>query len=190
MAVYLPWDTPVEENAQRLAAELKKEGLELEVHHFKEFSVNPFYAGFMNLIYVMSGFFLTLAVCVVTLTVSDTMTMSVLERSKEIGTLRAVGFKRQQISRMFSEEGTLLGLLSLPAGLLVAWLVTLVVNSAKILFEVPGISTRLEVVLEIDPLHCAIVGLVLVGVTTISGWITSVRTSKRQIVKLLQSHVS
>jgi len=103
MAIYLPWDTPVEENAALLNSELKKAGLDLEVHHFKEFSVNPFYAGFMNLIYVMSAFFLTLAVCVVTLTVSDTMTMSVLERSKEIGTLRAVGFKKPPIrgSRYF-----------------------------------------------------------------------------------------
>jgi putative ABC transport system permease protein len=190
MIVFLPWETPVEENAKLLANALKNEGLDLEVHHFKEFAVNPFYAGFMNLIYVMSTFFLTLAVCVVTLTVSDTMTMSVLERSKEIGTLRAVGFKKKMISRMFSEEGTLLGLLSLPVGLLIAWLVAWALNRANILFEVPGISTKLEVVLEIDPVHCALVGLLLVCVTTLSGWITSVRTSRREIVKLLQSHVS
>ena len=176
--------------ARRLSEALRNANLDLEVHHYKEFSVNPFYAGFMNLIYVMSSFFLTLAICVVTLTVSDTMTMSVLERSREIGTLRALGFRQNQIIRMFSEEGTLLGLLCLPVGLLIAWLTSLAVNSAEVLFEVPGISTQIKVVLEINAMHSVLLGALLVGVTMLSGWITSVRTANKALVKLLQSHVS
>ena len=152
--------------------------------------MNPFYAGFMNLIYVMSSFFLTLAICVVTLTVSDTMTMSVLERSREIGTLRALGLRQNQIIRMFSEEGTLLGLRCLPVGLFIAWLTSLAVNSAEVLFEVPGISTQIKVVLEINAMHSVLLGALLVGVTMLSGWITSVRTANKALVKLLQSHVS
>jgi len=190
ISLFLPWNTPPEPAAQRLTEALKNANLDLQVHHFKEFSVNPFYAGFMNLIYVMSSFFLTLAICVVTLTVSDTMTMSVLERSREIGTLRALGFRQTQIIRMFSEEGTLLGLLCLPFGLFIAWLTSLIVNSAEILFEVPGISTQIKVVLEINVIHGVVLGALLVGVTMLSGWITSVRATKKPLVKLLQSHVS
>jgi len=190
ISLFLPWNTPPEPAARRLSEALRNANLDLEVHHYKEFSVNPFYAGFMNLIYVMSSFFLTLAICVVTLTVSDTMTMSVLERSREIGTLRALGFRQNQIIRMFSEEGTLLGLLCLPVGLFIAWLTSLAVNSAEVLFEVPGISTQIKVVLEINAMHSVILGALLVGVTMLSGWITSVRTANKALVKLLQSHVS
>ncbi|NBO38549.1 ABC transporter permease [bacterium] len=190
MVIYLPWDSDVEPAAQLLDKTLKEAGLNLEVHHFKEFSVNSFYAGFMNLIYVMSTFFLALAVSVVTLTVSDTMTMSVLERSREIGTLRAVGFKQQQVTAMFSQEGALLGSLCIPIGLFLATVTTRIINSSQILFEVPGVSTKVQVVLNIEPLQCTIIACLLISITTLSGWITSWRSSKRQIVKLLQTHVS
>lgn len=190
LTVFLPWDTEPEPAAEKLQNALKNEGLDLEVRHFKEFSVNPFYAGFMNLIYVMSTFFLALAVCVVTLTVSDAMTMSVLERTREIGTLRALGFKKHEVTRMFIEEGAMLGVLCLPIGFILAWLTAQSVNHSGFLFEVPGISTQIQVVLEIQAIHCIALGIMLVLVTTLSGWFTSVRSTRKEVVSLLQTHVA
>lgn len=188
--VYLPWDNIPELSAEKLRRALKEENLELEVHHYRELSVNPFYAGFMNLIYVMSVFFLALAVSVVTLTVTDAMTMSVLERSREIGTLRALGFKQSEIIRIFALEGHLLAVLCLPVGLLLALLTTFFINSSRVLFEVPGVSTQLNVTLLVDPMHCLWIGGLIVAVSTLAGWATSVRTSRNEVVKLLNTHVS
>lgn len=190
VVVYLPWDTVPEVAADKLQQALKAADLNLEVHHYRELSVNPFYAGFMNLIYVMSAFFLALAVSVVTLTVSDAMTMSVLERSREIGTLRALGFKQKDIPKIFALEGQMLAFLCLPVGLLIAILTRSIVNSSQVFFEVPGVSSQLKVTLMLDPMHCVWLGLLLVGVSTLSGWITSIRTSRKPVVKLLNSHVS
>jgi putative ABC transport system permease protein len=190
MNVYLPWDTPAEPAAEKLSNALKEEGLDVEVFHYKNFAVNPFYAGFMNLIYVMSSFFLALAVGVVTLTVSDTMTMSVLERSREIGTLRAIGFRKRLITRIFAQEASFLSLLSLPVGLLLALLVSWAVNTAGILFEIPGVATQIKVVIEIGSADSLLLALMLVGLTAFIGWLVSVRTSRKQVVTLLQSHVS
>lgn len=190
ITVFLPWDTPPEPAAQKLKKALIDKGLDLEVHHFKEFSVNPFYAGFMNLIYVMSSFFLALAVGVVTLTVSDTMTMSVLERTREIGTLRALGFTRGQVTRMFAEEGTMLGLLCLPFGYCLARLIALLINHSDFMFEVPGISTQIQVILEIHIVHCMLLGGLILAVTSLAGWITSIKSTKKQIFSLLYQHIS
>jgi putative ABC transport system permease protein len=190
VVIYLPWDQSPEAAAEKLKNALKSAGLNLSVHHFRELSVNPFYAGFMSLIYVMSAFFLTLAVSVVTLTVSDSMTMSVIERSQEMGTLRALGFRQKDMTRMFAMEGFLLALLCLPAGLVIAYLTRTVVNSNQVLFEVPGVSTQLKMTLLIDPLHCALAGGLLLTVSTLSGWLTSYKNSRQRIVSLLNTHVS
>jgi putative ABC transport system permease protein len=190
IVIYLPWDQIPEMAAGKLKRALAAAGLNVSVHHFRELKVNPFYAGFMSLIYVMSAFFLALAVSVVTLTVSDSMTMSVIERSQEMGTLRALGFRQKDITRMFATEGFLLALLCLPAGLLIAFITRSIVNTNQVLFEVPGVSTRLKMTLMIDPLHCLLIGGLLILVSTLSGWLTSYKNSRQRIVSLLNTHVS
>jgi putative ABC transport system permease protein len=118
------------------------------------------------------------------------MTMSVIERSQEMGTLRALGFRQKDITRMFAMEGLLLALLCLPAGLLIAYLTRSLVNANDILFEVPGVSTRLKMTLMIDPFHCLVAGSLLLFVSTLSGWLTSYRNSRLKIISLLNTHVS
>ena len=46
---------------------------------------------------------------IIILGISNTLVMSVLERTGEIGTLMAIGYKRKQILRLFINEGFLLG---------------------------------------------------------------------------------
>ncbi len=190
ITIFLPWDELPEPAAVKLRKALSDAGLNLEVHHYRELSVNPFYAGFMNLIYVMSAFFLALAVSVVTLTVSDSMTMSVLERSREMGTLRALGFRQKDITRIFALEGFILSLLCLPIGFIIAYITRTLVNTNQVLFEVPGVSTQLKITLMIVPVHCLWIGLLLVMVSTGAGWLTSYKTSRQRVVSLLNTHVS
>ena len=47
---------------------------------------------------------------IIILTISNTQTMSVLERTTEIGTILAIGFRRSQVLRMFIIEGILIGI--------------------------------------------------------------------------------
>ena len=47
---------------------------------------------------------------IIILTISNTQTMSVLERTTEIGTIMAIGFRRSQVLRMFIIEGILIGI--------------------------------------------------------------------------------
>jgi putative ABC transport system permease protein len=48
---------------------------------------------------------------IIILTISNTMTMSVLERTTEIGTMMALGSRRSMILRMFVFEGLLIGII-------------------------------------------------------------------------------
>jgi putative ABC transport system permease protein len=56
---------------------------------------------------------------VVALSISNTMIMSVMERTREIGTLLALGFRRGNILRQFIAEGLVLGMVGGGVGLIV-----------------------------------------------------------------------
>lgn len=55
--------------------------------------------------------------CIIVLSISNMLVMNVLERTGEIGTLLAIGFKRKKILHLFAIEGLLLGLAGATLGL-------------------------------------------------------------------------
>lgn len=67
---------------------------------------------------------------IIVLSISNTLVMNVLERTREIGTLQALGFRRAQVLRQFVTEGMVLGLfggtVGLAAGYLLARLISLI----------------------------------------------------------------
>ncbi len=65
--------------------------------------------------------FSLLALIVGGIGVTNTMAMSVLERTREIGILRAVGWRTTRIAAMIVSESLAIGLLSLGLGLLLGW---------------------------------------------------------------------
>ena len=64
------------------------------------------------------------------LSVVNTMTMSVYERTREIGIRKAIGASHGQIIGQFLLESALIGFLGGASGLAIGWITTLVVNSA------------------------------------------------------------
>ncbi len=69
-----------------------------------------------------------IALIVAAVGVVNTMVMSILERTREIGVMRAVGAKRSTISYLFTLEASLLGLLGGLIGLLIGYALTLIGN--------------------------------------------------------------
>ena len=55
--------------------------------------------------------------------------ISVLERTKEIGILRALGASKKDISRVFTAETLIIGLVAGALGILVTWLLTFPINA-------------------------------------------------------------
>jgi len=76
-----------------------------------------------------------LAVIVGGLGVMNTMLMSVLERTREIGVLRAVGWRRRVVMSLILREAVLLALLGGLAGALVALVMVFGIQSAPMLGE-------------------------------------------------------
>lgn len=91
----------------------------------------------LNLLYVL----LALSVIVSLFGMVNTLVLSVFERTREIGMLRAVGMSRRQVRRMVRQESIITALigaaLGLPLGLLLASLLTAALSSEGVTFAVP-----------------------------------------------------
>jgi len=69
---------------------------------------------------------------IVVVGIMTTMWIAIRERTREVGTLRAIGMQRRQVLKMFLLEASLLGLLGTLAGASVATVVALALNAAQI----------------------------------------------------------
>src|SRR4029079_938741 len=99
-----------------------------------------------------SGIFIFLGIIIVGLVIlssGNAMTMAVMERVKEIGTLMALGTSRTLVLVMFITEAFGLGLVGGAAGALLGWGAARGITSAHIMLPPPPTFSR-GVLLNID----------------------------------------
>jgi putative ABC transport system permease protein len=74
---------------------------------------------------------------IIVLSISNSLMMSVMERTREIGTMMALGTKRAGVLRLFLAEGALLGMFGGVIGLVAGWLAALGVSAIGIAMPAP-----------------------------------------------------
>lgn len=107
--------------------------------------------------------------------------ISVLERTKEIGILRALGARKKDIARVFNAETFIIGMCSGGLGILVAFLLTFPVNA--IILEM----VNLENVSLLNPLHALLLVTLSVSLTLLGGLIPARMAAKKDPVEALRS---
>lgn len=107
-----------------------------------------------------------LALLVASLGIVNTMIMSIYERTREIGTLKAIGASRGDIRRLFMLEAGMIGLLGGLVGLASGWALGLVLNRVILWYiEREQLPVRGNFFVVTPPLALAAVGFaVLVGI--------------------------
>ena len=107
--------------------------------------------------------------------------ISVLERTKEIGILRAIGASKKDISRVFNAETFIVGLI---AGLLgIGVTILLNIPITKIIYAVTGVS----VTVSLPVIGGIILVLISMVLTIIAGLIPARMASKRDPVEALRT---
>lgn len=162
-----------------------KNNLQLEAYRFDLPAISPNYAGSMGFLYVMSGFFVFLICGAVALSIMNSLTMGIIERTREIGTFRAIGFTNQQIAVMMTQEALCLCLISAALGTVLSFIISLVVNAANIRFTPPGVTNSIQFILSPNLYLVFIVLLIFLLVVGLTAYLVTTFKLKTKIINLL-----
>jgi putative ABC transport system permease protein len=122
----------------------------------------------LKVIDVLKLVLLTILIAIVVTGIMNTMWIAIRERTREIGTLRAIGMQRGGVLRMFLLESFQMGIIGTMVGATGGTLIALLVNAAEI--QVP---LTVQLFLMSDTLHLAVrPGMLL----SASFWITVITT--------------
>lgn len=161
-------------------------GNNLAVLDFEE--LNPSYGQTVQFMNSIFGFISVLISTIVLFTITSTMSNSIIERTVEIGTLRAIGLKRTELRTLFLFEGLQLGILGAVFGLFMTFGVAYFVNHSGLTWVGPGYSYAYLILLRIwqdlTLLFGSVIGLIVL--TTLSALLPANRASKMLVVDALR----
>ncbi|MBC8440023.1 MAG: ABC transporter permease [Deltaproteobacteria bacterium] len=171
---------------QKLVDALGSAGIEVEVKTWQELSV--FYKSVRNMFDMIFLFIFIIVFIIVIMSTTNTMGMAVIERTREIGTLRALGLKRRGVTLLFAAEGWLLGLSGCLFGLGIHTLVWAVIRYAHPSYTPPGNSSPVPLIVDFLPGSIASLVIFMTLLSLVSAIVPARRAAKQNVVESL-THV-
>jgi putative ABC transport system permease protein len=169
-----------------LMTKLKAAGFDLEIRTWNELSA--FYTQVHGMFDIIFGFIFSIVITVVVMSVANSMGMTVIERTREIGTLRALGLRRFGVIQLFVGEAALLTLIGCTVGLLLTMAVRYGINTANISYEPPNMSGHVPLLVDLDQSRILLTTLMMATVGALAAWLPARRASRQAIIEAL-SHV-
>jgi putative ABC transport system permease protein len=170
----------------RLVSLFHEHHLDLDVRDFGE--LIPFYGQVVRLFSAIFLFIALVMGVIVLFAVVNTMTMNVMERTNEIGTIRAMGVRRRGIRWQFILEGALIGGAGATIGALLAIAIAAAINNIGVEWVPPGNSSPVPLHLDVLGRPALAIGawLGLVLIATLAALIPANRAARLPVVDALR----
>ncbi len=110
--------------------------------------------------------------------------VSVIERTKEIGVLRAIGARKKDVGRLFKAETVIIGFAAGIIGIGTTYILSIPINII-INHYFPG--QGLDAIANLNPLHAAALIVISILLTLVSGWIPSKIAAQKDPVVALRT---
>ncbi len=156
----------------------------IEIKEWSELA--PFYHQVVALYNGIFGFLGIVVFAIVVFSVANTILMSVFERTREIGTLMAMGTTRGRLRAMFMAEGVGIGIIGGLLGLTIGVLLAMLINRGNVMLPPPPgytVGYRLQIMMQPPVLITAF--LVSFITATISSILPALKASRLKIVDAL-----
>jgi putative ABC transport system permease protein len=173
----------IAEVRSRLQEEFLHAGLHVEIVSWRELS--PFYRKVENMFNIIFLLVFAIVATIIVMSVANTVSMSVLERSREIGTMRAIGARRARIVSLFGMEGGFLGMFGCILGFVLLILSVRLFNQADLQWTPPHLSNMVPLEIYLVPVYLAYSLVVLTTLAIVSGSISARKIAHANIVKTL-----
>ena len=167
----------------RLLTQLTRAGIDCEIKTWNELSL--FYSKVRGMMDMMFIFIFCIVLVIVVMSTVNTMGMAVLERTREIGTLRALGLKRRGVSTLFAIEGGLLGVFGSLIGIVLHTCVWAIIKTLSPTYTPPGVSTPVPLIVSFVPETLLVLMFCLIGLSLIAAIVPARRAARQNIVNAL-----
>lgn len=157
----------------------------VEIFRFSDSRINNFFEGSMGFLYVLGGFFLGLICVAVSLTIINSLTMGIIERTREIGALRAIGFKKHEVKNIFTKESVLIAVIAIFVGTILSSIIARLVNNSNIMFSPPGTPNSIQFTLLWNIQIAFGVSILLIFVSWLSAEVVVRRKLNNKLIHLL-----
>ena len=137
--------------------------------------------GIMDAITAVLVAFSSISLIVSSIMIAIITYISVLERTKEIGILRAIGARKKDIKRVFNAETFIIGMTSGILGILIAYLLTIPINN--VIYNLSELSN----VAKLNIGHAITLVIINVILTMLGGFIPARLASKKDPVEALRT---
>jgi putative ABC transport system permease protein len=135
----------------------------------------------MNAITIVLVAFSAISLVVSSIMIGIITYISVIERTKEIGILRALGARKKDVTRVFNAETFIIGFTSGMMGIIITRILIIPINI--ILYNI----TTLSNVAQMNIIHITALLIVSIVLTLIGGWIPAKIASKKDPVEALRT---
>jgi putative ABC transport system permease protein len=172
--------------AAAVKSTLAADGLTVEVRDWRTLSV--YYTQVKGL-FDMMYLFISLVVAIVVLaSVFNTMGMTITERTREVGTMRALGMQEATLDTLFVLEGMMIVAIGCVVGVVLSAVGGFAINHAGITYMPPDAATAVPLMVEMLPGNLLGSVATLVVLAAFASYLPARRASRRDIVGAL-SHV-
>ncbi|MDP1705600.1 MAG: FtsX-like permease family protein [Sulfurimicrobium sp.] len=167
----------------RLLPKLHSAGFDVEIQTWQDLS--DFYNQVHGMFDMIFGFIFSIVLTVVVMSVANSMGMTVVERTREIGTLRAIGLKQGGVVRLFTTESMLLSLIGCIVGLLITLGVRWGINVANISYVPPNSAGAVPLLVDMDIGRVAFTFVLMGVVGTLAAYLPARRAARKDIIDAL-----
>ncbi|MBC2694293.1 MAG: ABC transporter permease [Desulfobacteraceae bacterium] len=183
LAILLDDTKYTESIRDQLQTAFSQRGLDLEAKTWEEMS--EWYRKVKIMFDVIFAFLFSIVFIIVVMSVINTMSMVVVERTREIGTLRALGLRRRGVMSLFAVETSLLGVFGTIGGLFLTFIGWCAVDVIKPTWIPPGISRRMVISIEFVPEFMLYSFIFLILLCLIASLIPAKRAAGQNVVDAL-----
>jgi putative ABC transport system permease protein len=162
---------------------LSEARLPCEIRTWNELSL--FYSKVKGMFDMIFMFLFFIVLVIVVMSVVNTMGMAVIERTREIGTLRALGLKRRGVGLLFAVEGAMIGLLGSVLGIVLNLAVWAIIRAAEPTYIPPGVSTPVSLIVNLVPQAMLVLAVFLIVLSLIAAILPARRAARQNVVDAL-----
>ena len=172
-----------EQVRNRLSDNLVAAELNCEIKAWNELSL--FYSKVKGMFDMIFLFLFFIVLIIVVMSVINTMGMAVLERTREIGTLRALGLKQRGVGFLFAIEGAMIGFMGSILGLVINVAAWAVIRAIRPTYIPPGISSPVPLIINLVPQAMIMLMIFLVFLSLFAAILPARRAAKQNVVDAL-----